>query len=519
MKIKAIFMLMLAIVALTCCNDDDGDQKGLDTVNTDVAYISIKIQTELNTRASDEATGANESDIKSLYLITFNEQGNTTIVPGTTSYYTEISPATISPDPVKISAKAKKMLVIANPGNLLKEAITGIASPTNYASINTAIASAAMGEITDDVTKITKGFAMINSGDDKGLTAEQTISDPLIDLTGKIQKVTSKMPDAVALDAAKNNRVDVKIERLTSKIELKAKDNITTPNVGDVFTFQNWTLDAVNTTFYPYATKTILSAVHTSGTYSSNFYTEDPNFSDNTGIEYATVNKTSFAPTLPTPYEWMNKDDKTYSIENTMEADEQKYENATRIVVKGTYYPDGISSGDWFKFANKTYANLNELQTEYAKGGANLVAACEKMFKQISDYAKANSKILTGTSFASLTPEDLSKVENGGDVIKDGRNDVIRWYQDGLCYYYYEMRHDNETTTDMSFGKYGVVRNNWYSLTLNSVSGPGTPWYPDIENPGSGDPDPKDEIDETAGYLGITVTPTPWVIWNNEIDL
>jgi hypothetical protein len=71
----------------------------------------------------------------------------------------------------------------------------------------------------------------------------------------------------------------------------------------------------------------------------------------------------------------------------------------------------------------------------------------------------------------------------------------------------------------MEFGKYGVVRNNWYNLTLNSVSGPGTPWYPDIVNPGDGDPDPYDPIDEGEGYLGITVSAQPWIIWETGMSI
>ena len=71
----------------------------------------------------------------------------------------------------------------------------------------------------------------------------------------------------------------------------------------------------------------------------------------------------------------------------------------------------------------------------------------------------------------------------------------------------------------MALGKYGVVRNNWYKLTLGLVKGPGTPWFPDIDNPGPGDPDPDDPIDTSTGYLGITVEVAPWIIWENEIDI
>ncbi|MCD8164797.1 MAG: fimbria major subunit, partial [Bacteroides sp.] len=124
------------------------------------------------------------------------------------------------------------------------------------------------------------------------------------------------------------------------------------------------------------------------------------------------------------------------------------------------------------------------------------------------------------TDFASLTTGDLALIPDnlGGEITKDGKNAVVRWYQGGLNYYYYEIRH-YDTTSLMAFGKYGVVRNNWYSLTLGSVSGSGTPWYPDINNPGPGDPDPTDPIDEGEGFLGIKVEVAPWIIWSRIIGI
>ncbi|MCC8094576.1 MAG: fimbria major subunit [Tannerellaceae bacterium] len=95
----------------------------------------------------------------------------------------------------------------------------------------------------------------------------------------------------------------------------------------------------------------------------------------------------------------------------------------------------------------------------------------------------------------------------------------MRWYQGGLNYYYYEIHHNDMTNVLMDFGKYGIVRNNWYSLTLSSVNGAGTPWYPEIIKPGPGDPDPTDPIDQEAGYLGIEVQLAPWILWTRDIDI
>ena len=531
MKMKMILMSMLAIAALTGCSKSDSDNDPPETNEADVAYLSIKIATQnTSARSSGEESGTNESDLKNLYLLFFDKAENIVGIPGTTDYLVKIPNASSSPSAVKVSAAATKLLVIANPGDKLEGMLNDINVTTTFSTVNTAIKGATREEITDVVLPITKGFTMINSGDETGKSAGDKISDPLIDISGKIQKVTKDVDDDEAKGAAEKtgNRVQVKIERLASKIEFKIKGdddaNISVLPAGATFSFVGWVPDAVNSTFYPFAEKTLLSVTHTSGgSYTKSFYTQDPNFTDGVGLTKATINSVTYEPVLTAPYTWMTAPNKIYCIENTMSAVKQEFGNATRLVIKGTYYPPGHSKqGDWFSFAGKNHANLTALQTAYndASAGPNLKDACDRMFGKIKAYANTHSGVtLVGTTFATLKETDLAQIPNGGEVIKEGKTPVIRWYQGGRAYYYYEIRHDNETTKDMDFGKYGVVRNNWYKLTLGSVNGAGTPWYPDIDNPGPGDPDPTDPIDGTTGYLGVTVSVSQWIIWENEIGI
>ena len=516
---------MAATLVFASCSDTHETPEG--PVDSKApAYLSISIQTQKSTRGSSDDDGLNESDLKSIYLLTFDANGDLVGVPGG-NYYTKLdgAAAVAAPAAVKVSAASAKLLVVVNPGTKLQNVLTGVGSTSSFSSINVAIKSAAVGEITDDLSNITKGFAMINSGDDTGKDKNDVISDPLIDLTNMIKKTSAYPTEDEAKTAAEGARVPVKLERLASKLEFKVKQPKPTTPPGASFTFGNWTVDAVNTTFFPYAEKTILGVVHSGSWYKKNFYTKDPNFSGTVGdgISYATINKTGdYSPQLVAPYTWLAADAKTYAIENTMAAAEQKYGNATRIVIKGTYYPDETWSGDWFNFAGTNYPSLKSLQDAYAIAGAtNLQAACDKMFDKIKAFATANSITLVGTDFAGLITDDLKDITNGGEVLKGDKsdNDIIRWYKDGLSYYYYEIRHDNETTKEMDFGKYGIVRNNWYSITLGSVKGAGTPWYPSIDEPGPGDPDPEDPIDESAGYLGITIDIAPWIVWSKEIGV
>ena len=145
--------------------------------------------------------------------------------------------------------------MIANPGDELLDVIENINDRTTFPTINAAVKGVTMAEITDNVNAITRGFTMINSGDESNKQAGEKITDPLISLVGKIQVVSKDLQEEDAIKEAEddNNRVDVKIERLASKVELKLKednnDKIVVEPTGATFTFKNWAIDVMNSTF------------------------------------------------------------------------------------------------------------------------------------------------------------------------------------------------------------------------------------------------------------------------------
>ena len=98
---------------------------------------------------------------------------------------------------------------------------------------------------------------------------------------------------------------------------------------------------------------------------------------------------------------------------------------------------------------------------------------------------------------------------------------TVKYYKDGETYYCTALvRHfDNgETPWDNSesytdekhLGRYGVVRNTWYQLTVNSVSGPGEPEIPDV---------PDEPDDTTEGYIKVSVDVLSWALRTQEVDL
>ena len=81
------------------------------------------------------------------------------------------------------------------------------------------------------------------------------------------------------------------------------------------------------------------------------------------------------------------------------------------------------------------------------------------------------------------------------------------------------IRHDQNVTADMALGRYGVVRNNWYGLTINSAGSPGTPWIPDPTDPDDPTKPGTDDDDNSEAYLSVSITVNPWTFWNQGVDL
>ena len=83
--------------------------------------------------------------------------------------------------------------------------------------------------------------------------------------------------------------------------------------------------------------------------------------------------------------------------------------------------------------------------------------------------------------------------------------------KDGMTYYYTPIRHLAQNKTEM--GYYGVVRNHSYRITINTMSGFGTPVY-----------DPNEVIDpvipkDTETYLAARINVLSWRVVPSSVDL
>lgn len=129
--------------------------------------------------------------------------------------------------------------------------------------------------------------------------------------------------------------------------------------------------------------------------------------------------------------------------------------------------------------------------------------------------------ISSGTS-AKLTENQATAILNSSAI-----GGSIKYYQGGVTYYYATViRHFDESEAPLGgvsitsadnyaeadhLGRYGVLRNNWYELTINSVSGPGEPEIPD----GGGTNPP----DKTASYINCEINVLSWTMRSQGVEL
>ena len=218
-----------------------------------------------------------------------------------------------------------------------------------------------------------------------------------------------------------------------------------------------------------------------------------------------------------------------YCLENTFDIKHMLQGQTTRVVFKATYKPDGITKGNTFyKIGNSTDLWSEENLKKQIKTVALNVMGITKAEEQ----AKYDVDLSKGSNISGVAGHQHLVKAAAITAINEklGLSDAagISTYLNGEAYYIARIKHfgdvqtpwnegdetygDNDATQNNKYlGRYGVLRNNWYELTVNSVSGPGTPDVPTIK------PDVPD--DESYKYISVSVKILSWAKRSQKVDL
>lgn len=401
-----------------------------------------------------------------------------------------------------------------------------------------------------DLTKA--GFYMANaplankpggSSDPSGATI-----NTLVSLDGKIKGTEAE---------AKSAPAEIYVERGVAKVTMqessvtKVEGSYTDAKQTTLVPFKvtSWTLDNTNKTTYlvrsteGYESWLSLASNATTGVTNKyrfvgsngvgsgmyrTYFAKDPNY-DTTGNKSATFNSSA---TFSSEF---GNENPQYCFENTFDVDNQIDKYTTRVLIKAN-----LNSGNTFYVINgdeNTIFDRDAVEKEIKKQflleygswiEANVTSPAKvdenSLTVNFTDEAgdvTLNSIGITGVTYVSgvtSLPSDYIKTVMA-------RLGSIQEYKNGESYYFVRIKHFgddltpwNSTETEKPssasgvypkgtnrdgnyLGRYGVLRNNWYDITVEGVKGLGSPKVPEVTT---------DTDDELKSYIAVKINVLSW---------
>lgn len=457
----------------------------------------------------------------------------------------------------------------AQEGEMTGDAVLSTFLKVDGSKINDNTTLASLNEVVDaqtsDLISTENGFFMSNAPYSTVATATYSQSG----LSG--QNVYTLAPITVyntkenAEAAAHNNPIYV--ERAVAKVQVKVnsddgsltvKVDAPTAYEGAKVTFDKWILQNTNKKYYPvrkvtdepiddwedwskYVPVTSISSNSnrffgsTANPYRT-YWGIDPNYTEVNGqvdnnfniIKQSTANTNIWNAVGNTN----TADDKLaieYCLENTTTSAAMKDNQLTSVLLQGTFKLKDGQENDDLLMINNTSAIYTENQflawaTDVLNGEDNTKLPNGASLALSSSFTSGKT-ITTKEDVKSLltvqngTPSSLNDAQSQAILTAAGSN--IKYYKGGVTYYYATViKHFGEgapvegaftTYNDADhLGRYGVLRNNWYEITINSVSGPGEPEIPEI---------PTDPVDKTNSYINAEINVLSWAKRTQGVEL
>lgn len=562
-NVKNLFGMAVMATALVGCSSSDDlatDVKGNEN-KTEAAYASFKINlpTTTGTRAAGDPEGtpefvqgeAKEYEVKNGTILIFDNSGNfvESAELGTMNPWTDIktdgvttaAAVTVKLSKVTIGGSYQALVLLNNNTNTTEQKVTLPNEGNSYTTW-----SATVGNANPDNYEKTDGIFMANAPKYESATKDPTTL------------VAFNNVYASREQAQANPATTVYVERGLAKVTM---DNFATDYPisggtydGDKVVIKNWQLDVTNKSTFPIHQANLKSEWsdiwttsrfydNTSSAFKRVYWGTDPNYS---GTDYQNLTNCKAAFNMIA-----NADVKglagvanpQYCLENTFDLANMMQGQTTRVVFKAVYTPKTFTSGETFyKVANNTAIwKEDDLKQQI------LTLALQAMeITDATEQAKYKVDLSKGTNISGVagqhliqkanitysgTPAD-SKVkpaivntvnEKLGLKVEGGKITTgISTYLNGEAYYIARIKHFNELTSwtpgdaygsknDKYLGRYGVLRNNWYSLSVKSISNLGYPEVPEVK--------PTVPDDENDKYINVEVKILDWAKRTQEIEL
>ena len=568
-------LAVIAAMTASCSSNNDlvNGGNGSSEVENGTAYASFKINlpTTSGTRAVPDGTPdfkegtAAEYEVKNGTILIFDaktDQFVTSADLGTMNPWTDVNEngvttaaiATVPLTNVSVKGTYKALVLLNN--NTKDDKTKKVTLPTTtdtYASWSKDDSKAN----ADNYVSL-NGIFMANAPMYKDETTDPTT---LVDIKG----VYASKEEAQA-----NPATTIYVERGLAKVTMKDFET-KGYSIGDGTTYagatvkiEKWQLDVTNKSTFPVHQIGGLSSTTTgfaniwktdrfydknSTTFQRVYWGIDPNYSDNKYYDgdATTSPKKTALDCCKDAFNMITNNqvdgaagdaNPQYCLENTFDLNNMKQGQTTRVVFKAVFTPNGFTApATFYKIGNNTAiwkeADLEQqiktvalnvmgitTSEEQAKYGVDLSKGTNISGKAGQHLIEAANITYSGEAASSqVTDDNVDKINKKlGLSAETG----ISTYLNGEAYYIARIKHFNELTpwkageaydseNEKYLGRYGVLRNNWYELSVNKVSGLGYPDVPEVK--------PTLPDDENDQYISVSVKILSWAKRSQKIDL
>lgn len=558
-NVKNLFgMAVMATALVGCSSNDNLAPDGKDNAGKPgeaYASFTINLPTTTGTRADDPTPGtpsfdegaAKEYEVKNGTILIFDKDGLyvTSAQLGTMNPWTPVKTdgvttaaiTTVKLSGVKVGGDYQALVLLNNVVDATTSKVTLPATGTPYATW-----SADASKVNAEKYASTDGIFMANAP--KYIDTE---SQPTTLV--KVANVCASREEAQAKAAT-----TVYVERGLAKVTMQ---NYTDGGYtvaegtykGDKVEINNWQLDVTNNSTFPVhqTGSTGFAAIWSTPrfydgdnkTFKRVYWGVDPNYSGAT-LQNLTACKKAFTMIGKNDIKGKTGNDHPqYCLENTFDLANMMQGQTTRVVFKAVYTPNTFTSGETFyKIGNNTAiwkkADLEEQIHTVAVTAMGITDAAEqaKYVVKLDDTENnisgeagqhlIKAENITYTGEASNSKVDQKAVNTINEKLGLSADAGIATYLNGVTYYIARIKHFNELTpwtagkpygtdNDKYLGRYGVLRNNWYDLSVTSISGLGYPDVPEVK------PDVPD--DENEQYINVEVKILSWAKRSQQIKL
>lgn len=560
-NVKNLFgMAVMATALVACSSNDDLAPDGKDNVGkTGEAYASftINLPTTSGTRVAGDPElnpgTAAEYEVKNGTILIFDKDGLyvTSAQLGTMNPWTPVKTdgvttaaiTTVKLSGVKVGGDYQALVLLNNDVDATTSKVTLPSTGTPYATW-----SAEASNVNAEKYASTDGIFMANAPKYTGTTTEPTTLVPIANVCASREEAQAKVATTVYVE---RGLAKVTMQNFTADGYTVAEGTYK----GDKVEIKNWQLDVTNKSTFPvhqiggtgYAAIWSTPRFYDGGNQSFKrvYWGVDPNYSGAT-LQNLTACKKAFTMIGKNDIKGKTGNDHPqYCLENTFDLANMMQGQTTRVVFKAVYTPSalvGTTEKTFYKIGNNTAiwtkANLEtQIHTvavtamgitnadEQAKYVVKLDATDNNISGEAGQHLiKAENITYTGEGTSQVNPNVVNTInEKLGLKEEEGKiTSGIATYLDGVTYYIARIKHFNDLTpwtagegygtkNDKYLGRYGVLRNNWYDLSVTSISGLGYPDVPEVK--------PTVPDDENEQYINVEVKILDWAKRSQQIKL